>query len=273
MAAINAYGHDWRKFGQKVGEATALVIIGEESQTAFANGFYVIDEASMIGLTDAPKVKIELFYESECPGCKQAITTSFKKAMATEGFEDMAEVSLYPYGNAHETEQPDGTWSFSCQHGVTECNWNMVEACVQDVACGCQFKVLECMEESLSSSGGYEELVGKCAADAPCTPDLADQVKACTADYGFAASSKGNALHHAIAVKTEALNPPHKYVPWVVADGQHTEEINDEVTSDLLGYVCKHFTGEKAAACNSLEEVNQAVPEKCYFEPETTFLQ
>ena len=30
---------------------------------------------------------------------------------------------------------------------------------------------------------------------------------------------------HAIANRTEGLNPAHKYVPWIVVDGVHTEEV------------------------------------------------
>lgn len=69
---------------------------------------------------------------------------------------------------------------------------------------------------------------------------------------------------HTIAQKTAALNPPHKYVPWVVADGQHTEDINDAVTDNLLKYVCDNFQGEKAAACSALADDHYAYPvEKC----------
>ena len=34
----------------------------------------------------------------------------------------------------------------------------------------------------------------------------------------------GNTLLHEFAVATEALEPPHTYVPWIVIDGDSDEE-------------------------------------------------
>jgi hypothetical protein len=68
----------------------------------------------------ADKIKIDLYYESQCPGCKQMITTSFAEAMKADGFLDMAEINFWPYGNARETKTYTG-WSYKCQHGVAEC--------------------------------------------------------------------------------------------------------------------------------------------------------
>ena len=95
----------------------------------------------------ADKIQVELYYESQCPGCRQAINTSFLTAMKTEGFFDMAEVKLYPYGNARETQSGD-EYHFSCQHGKAECDWNMVEACAQ-AHIGCPYQqglFIQCVE-------------------------------------------------------------------------------------------------------------------------------
>ena len=41
----------------------------------------------------------------------------------------MADVHLWPYGNAHEVAGPEDTWKYTCQHGPNECVGNMLEAC------------------------------------------------------------------------------------------------------------------------------------------------
>ena len=68
----------------------------------------------MLFANDAPKVIVDLYYEAQCNGCRDAITHSFKKAMHTEGFLDMAEVNLYPYGNAHEKKKLFGGYTYKC---------------------------------------------------------------------------------------------------------------------------------------------------------------
>lgn len=62
--------------------------------------------------------------------------------------------------------------------------------------------------------------------------------------------AEGNALEHANGVRTESLRPPHNYVPWVLLDGQHTDEIQKRAESDLLGLVCDQWApAERPPAC------------------------
>jgi interferon gamma-inducible protein 30 len=51
----------------------------------------------------------------------------------------------------------------------------------------------------------------------------------------------GNQLQHANALRTDNLQPPHKYVPWVTVNGDHTEQMEDEAVSDLVKLICKTY--------------------------------
>ena len=79
-------------------------------------------------LAVAQKVQVQLYFESLCPYCQNAITGSFAEAFAHPDFLDMADVLLVPYGNAHEYADGD-SWTFTCQHGVDECVYNEIENC------------------------------------------------------------------------------------------------------------------------------------------------
>ena len=62
-------------------------------------------------------------------------------------------------------------------------------------------------------------------------------------------SSEGNTLQHEMALKTNALNPPHQYVPWFTMNGVHSYEIQQELSSNMLNYVCNAYTGTKPNEC------------------------
>ena len=62
----------------------------------------------------------------------------------------MMQVAVYPYGNADQTQNPDGSWKFSCQHGGKECLGNKLEVCVMrhlDWDSRAYLPVIACMEE------------------------------------------------------------------------------------------------------------------------------
>lgn len=54
-----------------------------------------------------------------------------------------------------------------------------------------------------------------------------------------------------MAEKTEALNPPHTYVPWIVVNDQHTQSTESAVASNMVRFVCSIYRGPvKIDACN-----------------------
>ena len=118
--------------------------------------------------------------------------------------------------------QADGSWKFKCQHGDKDCLRNILEVCIMQQLnwdSDMYLPVISCMEGSddpVSSAKG-------------CVRDLSslsyDAVKDCSA------GKEGNKLEHSMGVKTESLDPPHKYVPWVVVNGEHTDELQEKAQS------------------------------------------
>jgi interferon gamma-inducible protein 30 len=54
-------------------------------------------------------------------------------------------------------------------------------------------------------------------------------------------SKLGNDLEHAMALRTDALIPAHKYVPWVTLNGEHTEDIQQQAQTDLVALICNAY--------------------------------
>ncbi|XP_070563047.1 gamma-interferon-inducible lysosomal thiol reductase-like [Ptychodera flava] len=189
-----------------------------------------------------PPVQVTLYFESLCPGCRSFIKSQLYPTWQT--IPSIINVTLVPYGNAHEQKVGDH-WEYQCQHGENECIGNFIETCLlhyNDMKVA--FPVLACME---ASGQPYDPATGQqCASQYGV--DFSQVLKCSN-------STLGNTLEHQMALKTEALDPPHTYVPWVTVNGVHTEQIQQEATSDLLKLVCDTYTGPKPPACTSLLDV------------------
>lgn len=83
--------------------------------------------------TVGEKVKVDLYSESLCPDCLAFIKSSLKTAANTKDFWKICDFNLYPYGNAKRS-QNGSLWNFTCQHGVKECQGNLIEACANKKA-------------------------------------------------------------------------------------------------------------------------------------------
>ncbi|XP_035526033.1 gamma-interferon-inducible lysosomal thiol reductase [Morone saxatilis] len=187
----------------------------------------------------ADTVKVGLYYESLCPGCR-----NFLSGMLFPTFillSDIMSVELVPYGNAQE--KPVGQkYTYECQHGEQECLGNMIETCLMDMT-DLAFLVIFCME----SSSDVIKSAQKCVEIY--TPELNwDNVMGCVK------GDKGNQLMHQNALKTQALKPPHQYVPWVTINGEHTEDLQNKAMSSLYTLVCSLYKGPKTEACGGAQK-------------------
>ncbi|XP_033098567.1 gamma-interferon-inducible lysosomal thiol reductase-like isoform X1 [Anneissia japonica] len=208
---------------------------------------------SGMGSKATAPVNIALYYESLCPGCKEFITTQLQPTWMKLGDSGILNVTLVPYGNAHEQQEGTG-WIFECQHGEWECAGNIMETCILSLF---KFKtaapIIFCMEAAVDPYRTAYQCLQQQGVD----PKPALQC---------ANSSMGNALEHKMALLTESLNPPHQYTPWITLNGMHTEAIQQKATTDLAKLVCDTFTGQKPDACSDLYNM-----ERCYRNSKSTF--
>lgn len=183
----------------------------------------------------AGPVKIGLYYESLCPGCRTFITSMLYPTSVLLG--DIMDLTLVPYGNAQETFDGE-KYIFTCQHGERECKGNMIEACLLNMTKSDAFLTIFCMEASKDPVTAAQSCVELFS------PDLSWEAVMSCVDGDL-----GNQIMHQNAVKTQALKPSHTYVPWITVNGDHTEEIQDKAYSALVPLVCDLYKGEKPAIC------------------------
>ncbi|NWR38521.1 GILT reductase, partial [Tachuris rubrigastra] len=186
----------------------------------------------------AAPVQLSLYYESLCPACREFLVLKLFPTWLLLPSE-MLNITLVPYGNAQE-RNVSGKWDFQCQHGPEECLGNMIEACLMNEAknFSTYFPIIFCLESGSSVTKNLEACLQIYA------PELdRGRIAACVQ------GDTGMALMHQNAQLTEALDPPHQFVPWIVINGKHTDELQAQAEASLLGLVCRLYQGEKPDAC------------------------
>ncbi|XP_061870952.1 gamma-interferon-inducible lysosomal thiol reductase [Colius striatus] len=186
----------------------------------------------------AAPVELSLFYESLCPACRNFLVQELFTTWLLLPV-GILNITLVPYGNAQERND-SGKWQFECQHGPEECLGNMIETCLMHEAkdFNSYFPVIFCLESGSSVTKNLEACLQVYA------PQLdGSRIAACVQ------GDTGAALMHRNALLTEALDPPHQYVPWVVVNGKHTDELQEQAQAALLRLICRLYQGEKPEAC------------------------
>ncbi|XP_050224270.1 gamma-interferon-responsive lysosomal thiol protein [Mercurialis annua] len=195
--------------------------------------------ASSSDTNSAKKVKVDFYYESLCPYCSRFMVNYVaKKLIEDKDLFSIVDLHLSPWGNTKFKSND----TFVCQHGPSECLLDTVEACAIHLWPRFEehFGFIHCVE-SLVVEHKYTEW------------------ESCFAKLGLAAepildcyaSGLGKELELQYAAETNALQPPHQYVPWVVVDGKPLYEDYE----NFVSYICKAYKSTSNSAPKACSEV------------------
>ncbi|CAK9326916.1 unnamed protein product [Citrullus colocynthis] len=171
------------------------------------------------------KVSLDVYYESLCPDSVKFIVDNLIE-LFEGGLVSIVDLRFIPYGNARLGRNS----SITCQHGPKECLLNTVEACAiyaWPELTG-HFPFIYCIEAAV-----YER---KFTQWETCFEKLGLNSKPI---YDCYSSGLGKELELRCAAETNNLQPPHKYVPWVVVDGQPLYEDYE----NFVSYICAAYKG------------------------------
>jgi interferon, gamma-inducible protein 30 len=218
------------------------------SRLAAAAALVASSALSADALSGKGNVPVALYSEAKCPDCA-AFAPTFEAVWNMSCVQQM--VSTYeeiPYGNA-QTDPASG--KVSCQHGPTECEGNMIEACSVEHSTGAEWlSFITCMFADFSA-------VPKPAQGCAKSSGL-DWTTVDTCVTG----GEGKKLIAANANRTDNLNPPHQYVPWLTVNGTLVADppTGGPSQADVVSAICAAYTGKAPACCSAeaLEEMRRA---------------
>ncbi len=184
------------------------------------------------------RFRVDLYIESLCPDCMDFLTVSFADFIKKPDHNELADVHIYPFGNAKETGEP-GNYKFQCQHGPKECYGNMYYACALDLFQKKfgnnqkSFEFIVCMEANvIDHEQNFDSTAYHCLHE---EQQLHSLLKQCLSD-----KKTSNALMHEIAVKTNSLVPKKTHVPWVIIDNKWDSEVEYLIVNDMYSYLKDH---------------------------------
>lgn len=199
-------------------------------------------------IRNATSVTVELYYETLCPFSLSWLNYTFREVWEDPELRDRMDVRLYPFGNAAFVEkgQVSAGYQFwhedalypliQCQHGDNECFGNEVQACaINRLGKELSVSFILCMS-AYGTNYGLELTSFACGSKLGI--DMAE-IKACVF------SSASHAMMASLGKKS--LDPAlgRDYVPWVVVNGVHSEQAEE----NLVAALCSSLSTPLPAAC------------------------
>ena len=186
--------------------------------------------------------KIQIYIESLCPDCVDFITNSFKDFYEKVEKPNLLDIEFIPFGNTEEKyNETTKKYDFTCQHGEKECYGNLVETCAINIMGRVlSYEVILCIESNITKyEKDFDKTLEMCLSN---DEETLQQIKYCVTN------DIGNFYEHQMAQKTS----DHLYVPWIVVDGNHDIDAENQILESLIDYVC----GDDRTKCYSNNQIS-----------------
>lgn len=183
-----------------------------------------------------------VFYETYCPDSVKFITQQLYPTYQTLN-ESFFKPLMIPFGRANDTTFPNGTISFSCQHGEKECYGNKVHACVLNlkVVLGAKLKFINCSmaRTDLKNADPYKYPIDECAIESGLS---AQDIRTCLGNVALV-----DQLLQSYGNETKQHNIPG--FPYIVFNSTFDNATSQKSEKDLRAVLCeKKYIPENATA-------------------------
>ncbi|CAH1153261.1 unnamed protein product [Phaedon cochleariae] len=174
-------------------------------------------------------VKVSLYYEALCPYSQEFIKDQLFPGYQVLG--DVLDLDLVPYGKA-KMSNINGKWKLTCQHGPKECFGNKIQACVLDLNYT-QAKSMNFIGCVMSTETPENKKIAK---------KCAEKNKLSWTDIKLCMNGEQvNEIMEKMGNKTNNLEPKMMYVPYILFNDIHDDDVEDEARENFLKTVCKMF--------------------------------
>ena len=150
--------------------------------------------------------------------------------LSVPGIYSVANFKLYPFGNG-KIYRNGKDITFTCQHGESECQGNIIATCALDLYPQVQSVPFAICLDTPSKS--WRSIGERCAEAFDLDWDL---IETCTN------SEEGNQAQYYAALATKAAKV--KSVPTLFVDGIEEGEFDFNIRDNLLEYICKSYKGD-----------------------------
>ncbi|KAG5877485.1 hypothetical protein JTB14_029991 [Gonioctena quinquepunctata] len=197
-------------------------------------------------LGNVNSMNVSIYYEALCYDSIQFIVRQLYPHY--EQIADHIHLEFVPYGKAMFTQNDDGTFNFTCQHGAAECQANKYQSCVlaQNNGQRKDVQFVNCImrQRNRHMFTTVETCARRNNLDVP-------SIRKCSEGL------EGDRLLAANGDKTDNIFGQISFVPTIVFDGKYNDETQNQSLIDFVAVVCSKIEGDKPIICR-----NRPLPEK-----------